>query len=85
MIYISWTNQKSVLYSSGKQNFIFVTMKIFQKTMQGQGRYNVRISFWGGVKVGQKQPFLAFFQTIFCDKNFLVQDIHTKLLKCVKD
>ena len=53
--------------------------------MLGQERYKGRISFGGGGKICQKWPFFAFFQTIFCDKIFLVEDIRTKLLKSVKD
>ena len=52
--------------------------------MLGQERYKGRISAEGG-KICQKWPFFAFFQTIFCDKIFFVEDIRTKLLKSVKD
>ena len=52
--------------------------------MVGHTGYKGRISR-GGVKVGQKWPFLAFFQKFFWDKIFLSKDIQPKVLKCVKD
>ena len=71
------------IFCAFSMNF-FATPKVILHTCWDN--YVISASFHsGGVKVAKKWPFLAFFQTFFCDNFFYVKDIQTKVLKHDKD